>query len=34
MNKIVNMFNTFKGKDKGHFGHHYGTWKHLQFSTK
>jgi hypothetical protein len=25
MNKIVNMFKTFKGNDKGHCGHHYGS---------
>jgi hypothetical protein len=25
MNKIVNVFETFKGKDKGHCGHHYGS---------
>ncbi len=25
MNKIVNVFETFKGKDKGNCGHHYGS---------
>jgi len=25
MNKIVNMFKTFKGNGKGHCGHHYGS---------
>jgi hypothetical protein len=25
MNKIENVFETFKGKDKGHCGHHYGS---------
>jgi hypothetical protein len=25
INQIVNVFETFKGKDKGHYGHHYGS---------
>jgi hypothetical protein len=25
MNQIGNVFETFKGKDKGHCGHHYGS---------
>jgi hypothetical protein len=25
MNKIENVFETFKGKDEGHCGHHYGS---------